>query len=192
MRNMSPAALVVVGAVLGALAASAMSTETMMELEERVAAWLAGRASPSLGSSLVWITRVHSNLALCSFSALLAGALAWQGRWRAAATIALVVPGGLLLNRLLALSWYSFPSSQTAGAVVFYGMLGTVLWQRLRPLAKGGYVAAALLLIAAVSFAQLYLGLRYLGEELAAASAGTAWLVLCLTMSHARAFARPP
>jgi membrane-associated phospholipid phosphatase len=192
MRNMSAAALLVVGAVVGAVAASAMSTQTMMELEEHVASWLARRASPSLTSSLVWIMRMHSNLALCSFSALLAAALARQGRWRAAAAIALVVPGGLLLNRLLALSWYSFPSSQTAGAVLFYGMLGALLWQSLRPVAKAGYVAAALLLVAAVSFAQLYLGLRYLTEELASASAGTAWLVLCLTMSHARAFARPP
>jgi membrane-associated phospholipid phosphatase len=76
---------------------------------------------------------------------------------------------------------YSFPSGHALVSLVVYGALAYVLATSLRsPLARIACFVAATLLVLAIGFSRLYLGLHYLSDVLAGFSAGTAWLLVCI------------
>jgi undecaprenyl-diphosphatase len=124
--------------------------------------------------------------------------VAWMRRWHWLLALALVVPGGALLNELmkiafqrarpkfdapiLALTSYSFPSGHTMIATLLYGFLAVFVVQVVH--GRRWRVAAVLAsagLVALVGLSRIYLGAHYLSDVLAAAAAGVVWLVLCLT-----------
>ena len=125
-----------------------------------------------------------------------ASVLLWKRWWYGLLALALVVPGGVLLNLALKMAFararpgwgdidlfgYSFPSGHTMTATLLYGLLGVFFvlvvkswwWDAIA-------VALVFMIICAVGFSRIYLGAHYFSDVVAAFAAGTAWLAICLT-----------
>jgi undecaprenyl-diphosphatase len=77
---------------------------------------------------------------------------------------------------------FSFPSSHVLGALVGYGMIAyfvfcltaSRLWRALA-------VALAAMLVLAVGYSRLYLGLHFFSDVVGGLAAGAVWLTTCIT-----------
>ncbi|MGB7708513.1 MAG: phosphatase PAP2 family protein [Microcoleus sp.] len=112
-----------------------------------------------------------------------------------AATIAIAGAGGIGLNILLKqlfararpLLWdrtvdvrfYSFPSGHAMMSMVIYGLLGYFLASRF-PRWRVGIFSLTLVLIAAIGFSRLYLGVHWPTDIIAGYTAGLVWLISCI------------
>lgn len=90
---------------------------------------------------------------------------------------------------------YSFPSGHAMGSTICYGMLAAVIVIVARPERpqRALIYAASGLLVAAIGFSRLYLGVHYPSDVIGGFAAGTAWLATCLTaydVTRRRAVAR--
>lgn len=89
-------------------------------------------------------------------------------------------PGALLFMHRFS---YSFPSEHAMGSFVGYGMLAYLLitfWAT-RNSTRVFIAVAALLLVLAVGFSRLYLGLHYFSDVVGGYAAGGVWLVACIS-----------
>jgi undecaprenyl-diphosphatase len=117
-------------------------------------------------------------------------------RYVEAATLSTIVLGGNFLNFCLkhliqrgrpvfddpifSLPTYSFPSGHAMASTVFYGLLAFYASVNARQrYAVYVAIAAAVLMIALVSFSRIYLGLHYLSDVMGGIAEGVAWLALC-------------
>lgn len=76
------------------------------------------------------------------------------------------------------LEQFSFPSGHAASSVVLFGFLAFLL-ARGRPRAQRAWItAAAVTLIALISFSRLYLGAHWMSDVLGSFALGTAWVAL--------------
>lgn len=82
------------------------------------------------------------------------------------------------LEHLVEQSGYSFPSGHSLSAMVFYGLIAIILFNRLG--GKKRYWAAALLalLILLVGFSRIYVGVHYTSDVIAGLCEGFVWLGL--------------
>jgi undecaprenyl-diphosphatase len=196
------AALLLAGLLFLAIAWNVTARSALVALDGRVASWLHEHARHSLTAFFLAVTTLHSPGAMGAASALFGIVLVRLRQWYWLLTLAVTVAGGMLLNStlkaayervrprfddpLLVLTSFSFPSGHTAGAVLFYGVLAAFLVSRFYdPRARAACVAGAVLMVALVALSRMYLGVHYLSDVLAAACAGTVWLVLCLAGGHA-------
>jgi undecaprenyl-diphosphatase len=148
---------------------------------------------------LLAITLLHSTYGVCAMAAIAAAWLAWRRQMQWLAALALIVPGGLVLNALvkhafqrarpvlvdplLTLPTYSFPSGHTAGATVWWGFaLALLVAHRPRLRWRAAGAITAVLMIALTALSRVYLGVHYLSDVLAAVAEGVAWLALCFTV----------
>jgi membrane-associated phospholipid phosphatase len=188
--------LVAAAWMFGAIAEDVVTSDRLTVLDVVVAEWLHRHAvAPLTHAMLVW-TDLHSTIAVGAYTTVIAIALAIERRWRALVLVVVAIGGGMALNvlmklafhrarpmfdhPLLTLSSYSFPSGHVAGSTIFYGL--GVLWvfsctRRLRWRVLA--VVAAALLVAAVAFSRMYLGVHYLSDVGAAFAEGVAWLAIC-------------
>ena len=180
------------------IAAAVESRAAITLLDVQLADWLHAHGSRGLTLAMLIVTWMHSAWGIAVLAVLFA---IWLYRQRALywlLSLALSVPGGLLLNvavkhvyrrarphfddPLLTLSTYSFPSGHTAGATVFYGVLACYLVAHAK--GRGQQAAAvvgAVLAVALVAVSRMYLGVHYLSDVLGAAAEGCAWLAICMT-----------
>lgn len=192
--------LVLVGAawIFGVITHDVLAARPLTTTDETVAIWLHDHATRHATSILGWIAWLGGPAVITSGSLLLAFVLLVRRSWYRLLELALVVPGGLLLNRLLESVFHrqgplwgeplshfyraSFPSGQTAGAVLLFGLLLLYLldaaagWRR-----HVSLVLATTLLVLLIAFSTLYLGTAYLSDALAGIFEGIAWLALCHT-----------
>lgn len=124
---------------------------------------------------------------------LVAGWLLVRQRRRLAVFLAVTVVGGTVLNVLLKVIVHrarpvlpdavavetstSFPSGHTMGATVLALSLLLIAWPTLGRLRPAAAVLAGLF-VAAVAASRVLLGVHYLTDVIAAAFAGTVWVVL--------------
>lgn len=207
--SLSPRALAIAGwsafliaaGIFLLIAWNVSGRSALVRLDVEVANWLHAHASAPLTAFFLALTHLNSTLGVSLASAGFALVLARLREWYWILTVALAVPGALLLNVLLKqvyerarpvferpfveLASYSFPSGHTAGAVAFYGVLAAFLVSRFydRRL-RAACVALAVAAVVLVGFSRLYLGAHYLSDVVAAACSSTAWLVLCLAAVH--------
>lgn len=186
--------------VFGGIAEDVVAAAQITLLDLELAHWFHQRASAGFTRMMLVVTHVHSALGV----SLLALLLALHFHLRKAAywllTLAVAVPGGMLLNvvlkyifqrarpsfddPLLTLATYSFPSGHTVSATLLYGVLAAYLVCMVRtPVARALIVGAACAMVALVGLSRIYLGVHYLSDVLAAVAEGCAWLAVCITAS---------
>lgn len=85
-------------------------------------------------------------------------------------------PRPSLIAPVATASGESFPSGHAMGSTIVYGALLVVLASRLPPRWRGAVVAAAAVLVAAIGFSRLALGVHYISDVLAGFALGLAWL----------------
>ena len=204
-------AFAIAGAIFLALAWNVASQAPLVTLDARVSTWLQRHHTPAVTSAMFAITHAHSSIGMATASIVFALILARMREWYWIATLALAMIGGAVLNLaikqayerarphfdepLISLESFSFPSGHTAGATLFYGVLGAFLVSRFYSRrTRAVIVAVALAMVGLVAFSRMYLGAHYLSDVVAATCSSTAWLVLCLSGVHAlvkRLMARP-
>ena len=82
---------------------------------------------------------------------------------------------------IIAQGW-SFPSGHAMGSLVAYGMLAYLLMLHLRsPRARVAVLAGTVLLVLAIGFTRLYLGVHYFSDVVAGYAAATVWLAVCIS-----------
>ena len=194
-------AFLIAGLLFLVIAWNVSDRSALVTLDLRLAAWLHDHATPRLTALLLVLTHLNSTVAICAYSLVFGLALARLREWYWMLTLALAVPGGLVLNVLLKhayerarpvfdrplveLSTYSFPSGHTAGAVVFYGVLAAFLVSRFYDRRRrAACVTVAILAVGLVAFSRLYLGAHFLSDVIAAVCSSTVWLVMCLSGVH--------
>jgi undecaprenyl-diphosphatase len=196
-------ATVLIGAgwLFGGIAEDVVTGDPLTIVDVQIAQWLHAHGTPALTQCMLIVTHLHDPLVVSLMVALMMSYLIWKKRWYGTLTVALVVPGGMLLNVLMKhafhrarpsfenplvmLTSYSFPSGHVAGSTLFYGVLAalvvsqTTSWSR-----RVWIVLLAFAMVALVAFSRMYLGAHYLSDVLAALAEGIAWLALCLTGMH--------
>lgn len=82
---------------------------------------------------------------------------------------------------LVAHGW-SFPSGHAMGSLVAYGMLTYVLVLHLRSrAARWAVIAGAVVLVLAIGFTRLFLGVHFFSDVIAGYAGGTVWLAACVS-----------
>ncbi len=180
------------------IAEDVVERDDIIHLDQFLAQWFHQHAQSAWTPLMLFLTHWHSQLGISLMTMLLGLHFYRRKAHYWLASLALAVPGGLLLNVLLkyifqrprpsfenpvlTLSTFSFPSGHASGAVLFYGMLAaylvclTPLWGR-----RALVVAGAVLMVALVAFTRVYLGVHFLSDVLAAMAVSSAWLCICIT-----------
>ena len=196
--TLGASALLATSWLFGIIAGDVVRGRPLTLADARVAAWLHAHATPGLTTVMLAISRLGQPAVVIGIALLLAFYFLRQRHWYRLLALALVVPGGMLLNVLLqsafhrqrpqfsdpilTLTSYSFPSGHTMAATVLYGLLAALAVRTIRTWRWRVFaVLFAGLVVLAVGFSRLYLGAHYLSDVLAAAAEGLAWLALCLT-----------
>jgi uncharacterized protein (TIGR03382 family) len=126
--------------------------------------------------------------------ALVAAWLVWRRRPRMAVFVVVTAAGSMLLNALVKRAvdrarpvledpvahagGLSFPSGHAQAAMVGYGTLLLVAWPYLGSAARIAAAALAALMIVAIGFSRVALGVHYVSDVLAGYVLGAAWLAL--------------
>jgi membrane-associated phospholipid phosphatase len=179
--------------VFGVIADDVIEDETAND--QRLANWLHGRATDPLTDLFHGITFLGNFLTLLAVT-LVAVVFLWRRRERTDALfVALAFVGAQVLSSGMKLgfrrdrpffadplateSTFSFPSGHALVSLAVYGALALVVARRLSsPAARALVLVGASLLVAAIGFSRLYLGVHFLSDVLAGFAAGIAWLAL--------------
>ena len=173
-------------------------TEEVVEGESRafdraVLLWIAGNVPGWLDGPMRAVTALGYYWVVIPLLALVE-ALFYLLRWRLSAVLlAVSTVGGVVLTTVLksvfrrarpeviesgyTAGFYSFPSGHATIAVGFYGTLAFILAYHLRGVARWAVVALGCLIVLAVGFSRLYLGVHYPTDVLAGFLATPVWLV---------------
>jgi membrane-associated phospholipid phosphatase len=163
--------------------------------DERLAAWLHGRATDPFTDVFRAITWTGNFVTLLAVT-IVAVVILWRRRRQTDALfVALAFVGAQVLSNGMKLgfrrerpffsdplateSTFSFPSGHALVSLAVYGSIALLLARRIsspptRLLVLGG----AALLVLAIGFSRLYLGVHFLSDVLAGFAAGAAWLAL--------------
>jgi undecaprenyl-diphosphatase len=163
--------------------------------DERVAEWLHGRATDPFTDVFRVITTLGNFVTLLAVT-LLAVAILWRRhRHTDALFVALAFLGAQVLSTGMKLgfrrerpffpdplateSTFSFPSGHSLVSLAVYGSVALLLARRVRsPGRRALLFAGTALLVLAIGFSRLYLGVHFLSDVLAGYAAGAAWLAL--------------
>ena len=202
--------------LLGALLALALSLwafgaivdeqihEGETRTDERLAVWLHGRATEPLTDVFRAVTRLGNFITLFAVT-LVAVVIFWRRRERIdAAFVALAALGAQVLSTGMKLgfrrdrpffpdplateSTFSFPSGHALVSLAVYGSIALVLARRLSShIERALLLGATALLVIAIGFSRLYLGVHFLSDVLAGYAAGAAWLAFLYVVLEVRA-----
>jgi membrane-associated phospholipid phosphatase len=84
-----------------------------------------------------------------------------------------------LWTRLISEHSFSFPSGHAVGSMVVYGFIAYILAKEL-PTYRRYVDAVSSILIIAIGFSRLYLGVHYPTDIIAGYGVGLLWLITCL------------
>jgi membrane-associated phospholipid phosphatase len=189
-------------ATFALLAQSYAAGYPIVQVDARLADALHAHLVPSATTAFSAITTFGSTLVLALVVAAAAAYLVPRRRGRDAALLVATLVGAQLLTWILkavferprptfedpvaTASWFSFPSGHALSSIAVYGALAYVFVGHVRSPRARAVVAGVALLVAAIGFSRLYLGVHYLTDVLAGYSAGVAWLLLVIGVLHAR------
>ncbi len=197
-------ALLILAASLWAFGAIA---EELLEgdtgYDQRLADWLHGHATESRTDVFQVVTWIGNFTTLLAVTLLAVGIFWRRGERTDAVFVALAFVGAQVLSTGMKLgfqrerpffpdplsteSTYSFPSGHSLVSLAVFGSIALVLARRLRSRdVRVLFLGGAGLLVAAIGFSRLYLGVHFLTDVLAGFAAGTAWLALLYLALEAR------
>jgi len=201
LQAIGAAAFVGVVAIFVALAWGVESRSLVVSADLRALQWMVSHRSEALTSLMLGVSTLHSPGAMSVWAACFGVVLLRRRERYWFLTLALAMGGGMLLNEglkllyrrarpvlvdpLVMLHSFSFPSGHTAGATLFYGVLAAYLvYLTRRPWQRVAVTAAAVALVVLVGLSRVYLGAHYASDVLAAACSSTMWLNACLVGVH--------
>ena len=181
----------------GIIAVAVADRDPILARDLQVLVWLHTHGNPVFTAFLLSVSYLHSLLGIAVFSGILAIALWRRHKPYWVLSLALAITGGMLLNTAIKFAFHrgrpvwedpiltiatpSFPSGHTAAATLFYGFLAVYLASHVEEIGlRVAVIVACIVMVALVAFSRMYLGVHYPSDVLAAMSASTAWLVLCL------------
>jgi undecaprenyl-diphosphatase len=185
-------AAVIVTVLFGMLAREVREGETQ-HFDDALRMTVYGVASPRATQVLHAITQLGSPLFLLPMTIVASLIFLHTRRIRGAILLTVTMLGVTVLNWILK-SWfqrprplpffgltmpasYSFPSGHSLAAFCFYGALAALVTARLRSRFLSALVwAAAIVIIVAVGFSRLYLGVHYPSDVIAGYLAATIWV----------------
>ena len=179
-----------------AIAGEIPERSRMVRTDLAIAGWLE-RVSTERGES---IFAMVSWLGAPLLSILLVVAiivLAYRRDWLRAGALASAGVGGTLLNYGLKALFhrgrpeyasefihhasYSFPSGHAMDSLVVYGFLAFLLLERTTSTVRRRLiVTGAMVVIGAIGFSRMYLGVHYLSDVVGGFLAGMVWLMVCI------------
>lgn len=151
--------------------------------------------TPLLDQIMVGITFLGQPSVLVVLSLSLGIWLLFQHRRLEATTLAIAALGAAGLNywlkelftrdrpalwdRVVDVRYYSFPSGHAMVSVVMYGLIGYLL-AKIFPRWRGLIFILTVLLVVAIGFSRLYLGVHWPTDIAAGYAAGLVWLIACI------------
>jgi membrane-associated phospholipid phosphatase len=168
----------------------------IVSLDGAVAVWLHSHATGFATDVLQAVTQLGGATVLLAVTIVAALVLLLKRRIAHAALMGAALVGGEGLNMALKAAFerprpsfseplataagYSFPSGHAMVALTVYGALAFVTATSIKSRrARVLIPVAAAVLVLAVGFSRLYLGVHYVSDVLAAYGAGIAWLMVC-------------
>ena len=182
----------------GALAESVITKDSIVRLDQAVAAILRYLATPDVTTFFLAVTALGSGEVLVVLGLVVTAVYGLRRRWLYVGTWLAALTGGVLLNRLLkelfarsrpsfldpllVETGYSFPSGHAMLSLTAYGMLAyfAVLGLRTRR-ASTAAISGTLLLVLLIGFSRMYLGVHYFSDVVAGYTAGGVWLSTLIT-----------
>lgn len=174
--------------------------DPLTRLDLTLAHWFRAHATPLGDRIAVAVSFLGSPVTMAVLAVVVAVALARRRRWIVLdGWIAAFVGGALLdwalksvihrprpagASAFLHGMWsFSFPSGHAMGSLIGYGMLayllvGSVARSRR---ARVAVVVATVVLVLAIGWSRLYLGVHYFSDVVAGYAAGMVWLAVCLS-----------
>lgn len=159
--------------------------------------WLHQYNNPSLDKLMLFITNLGNptTVVIVAFMTL---AILWWRRYRLEIMVfTLTCLGGVILNTGLKLFFskprpqlwnqliteksFSFPSGHAIGSMVLYGFVAHLL-AFYYPKFSTLIYTLAVILIGAIGFSRLYLGVHWPTDVIAGYGVGFLWLAICITM----------
>ncbi|MBA2474469.1 MAG: phosphatase PAP2 family protein [Actinobacteria bacterium] len=193
------ALLVLAGSLwaFGTLVEDFLTGDPIVRLDARIASTLHAHAREPFTRILSVFTEVGGLVALVTLTLVAGGYLYARGRRHHAALLALAFSGAEVLTAglkagfhrdrpsfadpLATESTFSFPSGHALVALAVYGALAFVIASSLPSWrARAATFGVTGVLIVAIGFSRLYLGVHYLSDVLAGYSAGLVWLLVCV------------
>jgi undecaprenyl-diphosphatase len=186
-------AAAIVTVLFGILASEVHEGETQ-HFDDAVRMTVYGVASPRATAVLHAITQLGSPLFLLPLTIVCALIFLHMRRIRGAILLTVTMVGVTLLNWMLKSFFqrprplpffglttpasYSFPSGHALAAFCFYGALAALVTARLRSrLLRALVWAVAVVIIVAVGFSRLYLGVHYLSDIVGGYATGLVWVL---------------
>lgn len=158
-------------------------------------------ASPALDMLMASVTRIGDPRTVVPLTTIIFGVLWWRLYRLEAQFFALNAFGGAVLSYVLKLAFskqrpqlwnspivettFSYPSGHALGSVVLYGFLSYIL-ATLYPRYARAFYSAVTLLIIAIGFSRLYLGVHWPTDIIAGYGIGFLWITVCISLLRLR------
>ena len=178
-----------------------LTEETIFQQEadlfDNIVIWLVRLfADPMLDKVMVAITQLGSGYAYAAIAPAALAVLYYLRRRQEGLWLATCLAGGVLLNfllknmflrarpdlfQLVSAAGYSFPSGHAMVSLCFYGMLAYIAGRHLASRGKRLLLyGLTALMLAAIGFSRIYLGVHYPSDVVAGYMAGGTWLAFCM------------
>lgn len=159
-------------------------------IRETVHSW----ASPGLTWLMMGVTRLGTTRFLAAVTIAVWWALFRIGHWRAAVLLAVSTLGMMALSESLKVEYhrvrppayfgydeptnYSYPSGHSDTSISFYGLLAWIVTRHIQSRARRRAVwLASAVLVLAIGFSRVYLGVHYPTDVLGGYALGLAWTI---------------
>jgi membrane-associated phospholipid phosphatase len=188
-------------ALFGFLAQAYLTRDATVQVDIRLANALNANAVSSATTAFEAVTTLGSTSVLALVAATAVAYLVHRRRGRDAALLVVALAGAQLVTWILKAAlerprpsfdepvatadWFSFPSGHASNSLALYGALAYVFAGRSSRPVRAVVLAGLTLLVAAIGFSRVYLGVHYLTDVIAGYSAGLAWLLLVIYCARA-------